>query len=417
MRTTYVESGTLTSTPPQSAPEAVQQQEDEISLLDLLIALAKRKGLIVKITIFFAVLAVIISLLLPKKYTASTTILPPQQSGSLSNALLSQMGNLGSFAAMAGGGLGIKNPNDMYVSMIESRTVEDAMVQRFNLMARYKAKFLSDARKDFESLRDVKANAKDGLITISIEEKDPNLAAQMANAYVEEFQKFSSTMAITEAAQRRVFFQQQLEQAKDKLADAEEDLKRTEQQTGLIQLDSQTRALIESAASLRAQIVAKEVQVQGMRSFATDQNAELHVAEQELEGLKAQLAKLSGSNDPNAQEIVAPKGKVTEAGLAYVRKYRDVKYYETIFEILARQFEMAKLDEAKQGALIQVVDQAIPPDRRSSPKRALIVIVATAAGVFFGCTLALIFEGLRNARPEDRERLQILFGLLRIRHT
>lgn len=416
MQTADVENRTLAGAPSVGSSETAQQ-DNEISLLDLLIALAKRKGLIIKTALSFAVLAIVVSLLLPKKYTATTTILPPQQSGSISSALLSQMGGLGSLAMAAGGGLGLKNPNDMYVSMIESRTVEDAMVKRFNLAARYKAKFPSDARKAFEDHRDVKANAKDGLIQISIEEKDPKLAAEMANTYVEEFQKFSSTMAFTEASQRRLFFQQQLEQAKDNLANAEEDLKRTEQKTGLIQLDSQARALIESAASLRAQVAAKEVQIQAMRSYATDQNAELRVAEQELDGLKAQLAKLSGSSDPNAQDIVVPRGKVTEAGLAYVRKFRDVKYYETIFEILARQFEMAKLDEAKQGALIQVVDKAVPPDRRSSPKRALIVIVATAAGLFFGVLLALILEGLQNAKPEDRARLQVLLNLLRIRRT
>jgi tyrosine-protein kinase Etk/Wzc len=417
MRTADVENSTLTGASQITVSEPAQAQDDEISLLDLLIALAKRQGLILKTAVVFALLAGVISFLLPKKYTALTTILPPQQSGSLSSALFSQMGSLGSLASMAGGGLGLKNPNDQYVSMIESRTVEDAMVKRFNLIVRYKAKFPSDARKAFEAHRDVKAGTKDGLINISIVEKDPKFAAEMANAYVEEFQKFSSTMAITEASQRRLFFQQQLEQAKDKLADAEEDLKRTEQKTGLIQLDSQARALIESAATLRAQVAAKEVQIQGMRSFATDQNAELHVAEQELAGLQAQLAKLSGSENPNAQEIVVPKGQVTEAGLAYIRKYRDVKYYETIFEILARQLELAKLDEAKQGALIQVVDCAVPPDRRSSPKRGLIVIGATALGLFLGVVFALILEGLKNAQPEDQEKLKVFFGLLRNRRT
>jgi uncharacterized protein involved in exopolysaccharide biosynthesis len=417
MRTADVENGTLISASSIAVSGAEQAQDDEISLLDLLIALAKRKSLIFKTTVAFAFLAIAISFILPKKYTALTTILPPQQSSSLSSALLSQMGSLGSLASAAGGGLSLKNPNDMYVSMIESRTVEDAMVRRFHLLERYKAKFPSDARKAFEAHRDVKAGTKDGLINISVVEKDPNMAAEMANAYVEEFQKFSSTMAITEASQRRLFFQQQLEQTKNQLADAEEDLKRTEQKTGLIQLDSQARALIESGASLRAQIAAKEVQIQGMQSFATEQNPELRIAQQELEGLKAQLAKLGGNSDPNGQEIVVPKGQVTEAGLVYVRKYRDVKYYETIFEILARQFEMAKLDEAKQGALIQVVDRAVPPDRRSSPKRGLIVIGATALGLFFGVALALVMEGLSNARPDDREKLTIFVNLLRNKRT
>lgn len=389
--------------------------EDGISLLDLLIALARRKGLIVGVTVSFAVIAICISLVLPISYKATAVILPPQQSGSLSSALLSQMGNLGSLASAAGGGLGLKNPTDLYVSMLQSRSVEDAMVQRFGLFARYKAKNPTDARKKFEGIREVKANTKDGLIQISIEEKDPKLAAEMANAYIEEYQKFSSTMAITEASQRRFFFQKQLEQAKDNLANAEEDLKRTEQKTGLIQLDSQARALIESSASLRAQVAAKEVQIQGMRSYATDQNSELHVAEQELAGLRAQLAKLGGSESESSaqQDLIIPKGQVTEAGLSYIRKLRDVKYNETIFEILARQFEMAKLDEAKQGALIQVVDRAVPPDQKSSPKRTLIVLVSSSVGFFMALLLALLMEELKNAETGDRAKLRLLLNLLK----
>jgi uncharacterized protein involved in exopolysaccharide biosynthesis len=418
MRTTDdVDSSTRGSASPTTAPGSAIQPQSEISLIDVLIVLARRKWFIARVAFSFALVAIVISLLLPKKFTASTTILPPQQTGSLSSTLLSQMSGLGSMASLASGNLGLKNPLDQYVSLLQSRTVEDAMVDRFHLADRYKAKLPTDARKAFEKHREVKAGTKDGLIQITIEESDAKFAADLANAYVEEFQKFSSGMAITEAAQRRVFFQQQLEQAKDNLATAEESLKKTEQTTGVIQLDSQARALIESATSLRAQVAAKQVQIEAMRSYATDQNAELRIAEQELAGLEGQLTKLGGKDDLAAGQIVVPKGQVTEAGLLYIRKYRDVKYYETIFEILARQFEMAKLDEAKQGSLIQVVDRAIPPDRRSSPKRGLIVVFSTLVGVFIGAMLALVWDGVQNARPEDREKLHILMSLLRNKRT
>ena len=206
-------------------------------------------------------------------------------------------------------------------------------------------------------------------------------------------------LAITEASQRRLFFERELEQAKDKLADAEEALKRTEQSTGMIQLDSQARALIESAAALRAQITAREVQIQGMQTYATGENAQLVQAQQELDSMRAQLAKLVGSDDSTDGEIIVPKGRVPEAGMEYIRRLRDVKYNETIFEILARQFEAAKLDEAKEGAIIQVVDPAIPPDKRSFPKRGLIVIGATLLGFFFGIVFVLAqaaFERMKD---------------------
>ena len=214
------------------------------------------------------------------------------------------------------------------------------MVQHFGLMQEYRTQYLSDARKKFEHHVTVDGSGKDGLIHISVEDWSPNRAAELANGYVDQFRKLSEHLAITEASQRRLFFEQQLELAKNNLADAEEALKRTEQTTGLIQLDSQTRVLIASAASLRAEIAAKEVQIQAMQTYATDENAQYLEAQKELDGLRAQLAKLGGSEAGQDENLIVPKGKVPEAGLQYVRKLRDVKYYETIFDILARQFEM-----------------------------------------------------------------------------
>lgn len=402
-------------TDPASIPAVVRtttKDGDEISLLDLLIVLAERKRIILWVTAVFAVVAIVISLILPKRYTASVSLLPPQQNSSMGAALASQLGSLGGMAALAGGGLGLKNPNDQFVAMLKSRTVEDAMVQHFGLMQEYREKYPSDARKTFEKYATVDGSGKDGLIRISIDARDPNRAAELANGYVDQFRKLSEHLAITEASQRRLFFEQQLEQAKDNLANAEEALKQTQQKTGMIQLDSQARALIESAAALRAQITAKEVQIQSIRTFATNENAQLVQAQQELESMRAQLAKLGGSEDSPDTGLMMPKGRVPEAGLEYVRRLRDVKYNETIFYILARQFELAKLDEAKEGALIQVVDAAVPPDRRSFPKRALIVLVATAIGLFFGILVALLqasFQRMKN----DSETTQKLNAFIR----
>lgn len=381
--------------------------EDEISLLELLTVIAERKKIVLWITGLFAVVSIIVSLLLPKWYTATVTLLPPQQNSSLSAAMASQLGNLGGLASLAGGSLGLKNPNDMFVGMLKSRTVEDAMIQKFGLMQEYHQRYLSDARKAFERHVTVDGSGKDGLIHISVEARDPNRAAELANSYVDQFRNLSEHLAITEASQRRLFFEKQLEQAKDNLANAEESLKETEQKTGLIQLDSQARALIESAAGLRAQIAAKEVQIQSLRTYATSENAQLVQAQQELEGLRAQLAKLGGSEEGADAGLLVPKGKVPGAGLEYVRKLRDVKYYETIFDILARQFEAAKLDEAKQGAVVQVVDAAIPPDKKSSPRRSLIVLGATAIGWLLGVFIAFGQAALAHVKKDEGSAAQL----------
>lgn len=386
--------------PGRSGAAPAAREEDEISLLDLLIELAERKRLIFWVTAGFAVLSIVVSLLLPVRYTATVLLLPPQQNSSLSAQLASQFSSLGGVAALAGGGSSLlKNPNDMYVAMFRSRTVEDAMVEHFGLMQEYHKRYLSDARKKFENFSTVDGSGKDGLVHISVEDHDPQRAAELANGYVDQFRDLSQHLAITEAGQRRLFFEQQLKQANQNLADAEEALKETEQKTGLIQLDSQARALIESATALRAQIAAKEVQIQGMQTYATGENAQLAEAQQELDGLRAQLAKLGGSSEsPDA--LIVPKGKMSEAGLEYTRSLRDVKYYETIFDILARQFELAKLDEAKEGALIQIVDPAMPPDKRSFPKRALIVICATFLGFFVGAFCVFWQAGIQRIKSD-----------------
>jgi len=380
---------------------------EEITLFELLLVLAERWRIVLAVAACVTVLSAIVSLILPQSFTATVTLLPPQQASSLSAALTSQIGNLGGAAALVGGGLGIKNPNEMYVAMFKSRGVEDAMVQHFGLMAEYRKRYLSDARKAFEKHTTVEAGSKDGLIHISVEDRDPNRAAELANGFVDQFRELSKNLAITEAAQRRLFFERQLVEAKDKLASSEEALKQTEQATGFIQLDSQSRALIESAASLRAGIAAREVAIQGMQTYATGENPQLLQAQKELDSMRAQLAKLGGSDDSSSAGFLVPKGKVPSAGLEYIRRYRDVKYNETVFEILARQFEIAKLDEAKQGALVQVVDAATPPDRRSFPKRTLIVIGAAFVGLVIGIITAIVQAGLERARNDPSAALKL----------
>jgi tyrosine-protein kinase Etk/Wzc len=388
--------------------------EEEISLLDLFIVLVRYRWLILKIMACTIVAAIVISLILPIRYTAMTSILPPQQGNSAGSALMAQLSSsLGSVASLAGGSLGLKNPNDLQVAMLKSRTVEDAMVDRFHLIDLFKVKRKSDARKKFEKIADIDSGAKDGLIRVSITDSSAERAAEMANGYIEEFKRLSATLAVTEASQRRLFFEQQLAQAKDNLAKAEEDLKKTEQKTGLVQLDAQTRATIELLADLRGQIAAKEVQISGMRSFATGENPDLQIAEQQLAGLHAQEQRMGAASE-GATNALIPKGNVQEAGIEYIRKLRDVKYFETIFDLLARQYEVAKVDEARQGAVVQVVDRAIIPDRKSSPQRTLIVLGAAVLGLFFGVVWAFSREGLTRLsnNPAEHSRMETLRGLV-----
>jgi uncharacterized protein involved in exopolysaccharide biosynthesis len=382
----------------------------EVTLLDVVALLAGRRRFILRFVLGTLLLAVAVSFLLPVRYEAHILLLPPQQNSSMSSMLMGQLANLGSLASLAGGSLGIKNPVDMYVSLLTSRTVEDAMIQRFGLMSEYREKKLSGARKELEYRTTVVAGSKDGLIRITVEDRDPKRAAELANGYVEEFRKLSASLAITEAARRRLFFEAQLQQAKNDLADAEEAMKKTEQSTGVLQIDSQARSLIESAAVLRGQVVAKQVQIQGMRSFAAEDNPELVLAKQELASLQSQLQQLAGSQHDSESDIILSRGKVTSSGLDYIRRLRDVKYRETVFELLAKEFEIAKLDEAREGSIVQVVDPAITSDKRSSPHRMLIIIASSVLAVFVAVFWVLLQQSWDRtfAVRENRRRLQAI---------
>lgn len=374
---------TMSEAAPHQNSDGTPAPTQQLHLLDVLITLSKHRRFILWFTFGAAVLTTVIVFLIPNKYTAEAVVLPPGQNSSMSSALLAQVGGTGALASLAGAGLGIKNPGDMYVSLFRSRTVEDTLIERFGLMARYHKKNMVDTRIAFERRSTVVLGVKDGLIRITVTDRDPRFAAQLTNAYVDEFRKHSDSLTLTEASQRRAFFQQQLLEADANLTKAEEAMKKTEQSTGVLQLDSQARALIESAAVLRGQIAAKEVQLQSMRSAVTEDNPQYMMAEQQLGALQAQLAKVAGPNANTSGDIGLSKTNIPEAGMAYLNTLRDLRYYETIDELLAKQFEMAKLDEARQG-VIQISDVAVPPDKKSWPPRGLIAVVT----VFFSFCLA-----------------------------
>jgi uncharacterized protein involved in exopolysaccharide biosynthesis len=383
--------------------------EDSVDLFDLLIVLGRRKRLVLGLPVAAAIFAVVVSFLLPTQYTATTRLLPPQRSQSGAAMLLNQLGSaLGGIGSLAAGA-GLKNPDELYVGMLQSRSVADNLVQRFDLGRIYNDRYPSETRKDLRKRTDI-TSGRSGIITLEYTDRDPKRAADIANAYIEELTKLTQTLAVSEASQRRLFFERQLAQEKNRLADAEVALKRTQEQTGLIKLDEQSKALIEAIGKLRAQVAAKEVQLAALRTFSNQQNPDYIRARAELAGLQEQLSKLEKPGSAGKGDAYVPVSQLPESGLEYVRRLRDVKYHETLFELLAKQLELARLDEAQEGSLVQVVDRAIPPDRRSSPKRTLIVAIATLAAAFVAVAWALLAEFFRRAgtAPDGSDRMRRL---------
>jgi uncharacterized protein involved in exopolysaccharide biosynthesis len=384
------------------------QADSEVSLLKLLIVLAKHKRIVLGVPFIVGIVAALVSLLLPNIYTGTARILPPQQGASAASALLNQLGGVfGGLAGAAGGTLGgIRNPNDLYVGMLKSRTVADNLIASFDLNKLYRQDLQSNTRKVLESRTTIVAG-KDGIITIEVDDKDAKRAADLANAYVDELMKLTRVLAVTEASQRRLFFERQLVQAKDNLTAAEIAARQGLQKGGLAQVDAQGRSIIEVTSRLRAQISAKEVQIGAMRTFAAEGNPELQRTEQERESLKRELARIEGSS---LAPRVGNKDESGGTGLDNLGRLRNVKYYEFLYELLAKQYELAKIDEAKDSTVVQVMDKAIEPDRKSKPVRSYIVLLSMAAGLFVAILWAFFRETAEkiNSDPQQAEQLQTL---------
>lgn len=356
-------------------------EDDEISLLDLLQTIVDNLRLLVLGPLAVGVLALGISFVMAPTFTAKTQFLPPQAQQSAAAGLLASLGGLG---GLAGAAAGLKNPADQFIAYMKSNAVQDGLIERFKLQERYKKEYKTDTRKSLEQRTRI-ASGKDGLISLEFDDKDPQFAADVANAYVDELRKVLGRLAVTEAQQRRLFFEKQLVQAKDKLTAAEQSLKATGISDSV--LKSNPASAVAGIAALKAQVTAQEVKVGAMRGYLAETAPDFKQAMTELANLRAQLAKQDKDDTTNA-----PAGQGD-----YISKYREFKYQETLFELFAKQYELARVDEAREGAVIQVLDAAQPPERKAKPKKALIAIVATLATGFALLLFIFIRQALRNA--------------------
>jgi uncharacterized protein involved in exopolysaccharide biosynthesis len=368
-------------------------EDDEISLLDLLQTIVDNLRLLILGPLVVGLAALGISFTVPPTFTATVKFLPPQQQQSAAASMLASLGGLG---GLAGAAAGLKNPADQYLAFMKSNSVQDELIERFKLDERYKAKFKEDARLALTGNTRA-SSGKDGLITVQIDDKDPKFAAELANAHVDELQKLLARLAVTEAQQRRAFFEKQLSQVKEKFTEAEQALRATGVSSSV--LKSNPTSALAAVAGLKAQVTAQEVKVGAMRGYLAETAPDFKQAMTELANLRAQLTK---------QEKDEPAAAAGQGD--YVAKFREFKYQETLFELFARQFEMAKVDESREGAVIQVLDAAQPPERKSKPKKALIAIIATLAAGFALLLFVFIRQALRNA-GQDAESAQKLASL------
>jgi len=344
--------------------ERLKTSGASVNAIDLMVVMLEHRNWLLLLPLLVGLVAGVISMALPNVFTAWTVIMPPQQQQSAGLAALQSLGNL---AGLAGGGAGsaagIKNPLDQYASLMYSNTITDRIVVRHKLVEAYRVSTVIDARDILiENVRIVPGK-KDGLMTIEVDDTDPKRAAAIANEYVPQLLKLTSDLAITEAQQRRQFFEKQIQGNKEKLIAAQQAL----QQSGINQsvMRAEPKAAAEGYAALKAQVTAEEVRLQSMRSFMTEDAPEFRRAQSTLSALQLQLKRYETNENPEQG-----------SGSDYINKYREFKYQEALFELFSKQYEMARLDESRDAALIQVIDPATPPDRKSKPRRFLIVGVA-----------------------------------------
>lgn len=402
------------STTPQAAAQALYDSDDEgplVGLTDILTWLGEQKALVAAVTVAAALISLVVALLLPPVYTARTTLLAPnaqQQSGS--SAALAALGALGGL----GGSLAQKSPDELYVALLKSDTVQRALAERFKLIEHYDVGSYEALRKTLPSYIRVASDKKSGVISVEVDDKDRQFAADLANAHEGEVTKLLDRLAVSEAQLRRAFFEKQLKETKENLVRAEQGLRQVQEKSGVIVLDKQAEALITGAALVRASITEREVQLKVLRTSATEQNPDVMRLTSELRALRSELARMESAQGGAAGSAAdMPVGRIPEAAIDYVRARRELKLQETLLESMVRQFEIAKLDEAKEGPALQQVDVAVPPDYKSKPSRALIVLASTMIAFLLVSAWVVVRRYITLVRSSDPQSAAAWSGLRR----
>ncbi|SFS10965.1 Uncharacterized protein involved in exopolysaccharide biosynthesis [Granulicella pectinivorans] len=375
------------------------QHDAEINLADVFATLNRARWTVARSTLSLLLISVVTAFALPVQYASIAQFIPPSNGSSASSALAGQL------SALAPAGLlgAVKSSGDLYAGILKSRSIADELVRQFNLREVYGVKRDSDAVKRLGSHTAVLVGMKDTIITLTVTDKSPERARDLANAYLDALRETNGRLALTESSQRRLFFDQQLAKEKNDLEEAEVSLKEVKEQSGLIAPSGQAALEIETIAKTKAQIASRQIELSDLRQSSTEQNPEVIRLRGVIADLQGQLARLQNGNGKLEPGDI-PTSKVPQIQLEYVRREREVKYHEALFEMIAKQDEVAHMDELRDSPLLQVLDTASYPDHRASPPRTLIMVAGFSVGLFGSCLWVLwrrygvaIQSSLRNS--------------------
>ena len=382
------------------------RRDDELSLLDMAYMVWRRWRLVVAVCAVAAIVTFAVSKLMPKFYESTATVVAPKEGSG--NSLLSGLAAYGLIQQVPG--LSIPTlpsftPNrDLLVGVLKSRTIGQAIVDKFELRARYRARYLDDAITDLKNATTISVS-REGVISVKVEDRDPALAAAMANHYVELLDQFVGQYGTGEAGRQKTFLTGQLARARVDLDSAEQALRRFQEQNRAIVLQEQTKGAIEAAARLKGEIIAAQVQLQVMRNFATDANPEIIAIRRRIEEMNRQLAQMQYGEAPARQadgrdrgDFTVPFARVPGVGLELVRMTRDVKIQEVLVTLLTQQLEQARIAEARDTPVVQSLDRAVPAERHSRPRAVLNAGLAGVAALVVSVSAAIVLETRRRCR-------------------
>ncbi len=394
--------------PANSKTTLLSSRDKEINLLDLLLVIVKRKNMVFRISCAAALLTAAFSLLLPNIYTSTALIVPAQEEKGVAGAMLNQLGGL---AGLAGASIVGKTQEELYVTMLKSEAMKDRVIDQLNLMKRFDKDYRSDVYKLLDSCSVFTTGKKDGVVTISVEDRNPQWAAAIANAYVNQLGSLTVNLNVTGSGKSRSFLERRLSSAKGDLAQSEEMLKLFQAKNKTLNMPEQVKATIAGVAQLRAQLASQEVRLAALKLQFTDSAPEVKTAKAFIGNLKAQIDQIEGTGGGSIPSV----GSIPDLGQEYVRLMRDFKIQESIVEILSKQYELAKINETKDVVSFQVLQTAKSPERKSKPKRLLMVLLATGTAFFIGIFLAFVREYAETMPDEDKDRWREIGTFAKVR--
>jgi uncharacterized protein involved in exopolysaccharide biosynthesis len=415
----------VTIDPVTEADFASPQRDDgsarssETDMLAILRLLWDKRSVFYRVALWAFVASAIVAFLIPNEYESSVIIMPPDSmngGGTMLAALASKASP--ELAAMAGGLLGTKASGALYVDLFRSRTVQDSVIDKLDLQKVYRSRYKEDARKRLNGHTDVGEDRKSGVISVVVTDKSPQRARDIAQAYVEQLNHLVSQVSTSSARRERVFIEQRIASVKSDLEDAEKQFGSFASKNSTLDIKEQTKAMVESAGVLQGQMIAAQSELQSLEQIYTSNNVRVRSLQARIDELKRQLQKIEGTDaslasgavvNANANtdasavksdELYPPIRKLPLLGVEWADLYRRMKIQETVYELLNQQYELARIQEAKEIPTINVVDPANVPDRKSSPHRLIIILALTLLSVTGTAVWIIAAERWEHVDPE-----------------